>query len=162
MHILNYILNMSDIYLRYYQLGNILEISSTNDFYEISVPVTLPSRCGIYLQYPSYLIYDQYKSSYTCYMKTGHVIYQTYLSTLLVYNRDITNWVISSRYPRQMTSMKFRYQSRYRLGVVYTCNILQNFVEVIYQGYLEDMNQLFISQVYVRHIQDINQYMHSI
>ncbi len=52
MHILNYILNMSDIYLRYEQLVRILEISPTNDFYEISVPVTLPSRCGIYLQYP--------------------------------------------------------------------------------------------------------------
>ena len=95
-------------------------------------------------------------------METGHVIYQTYLSKLLVYTRDMNNWFISLRYPRQMTSTKFRYQSRYRLGVVYTCNILQNFVEVIYQGYLEDMNQLFISQVYVRHIQDINQYMHSI
>ena len=41
----------------------------------------------------------------------------------LTYTRDIPNWFISSRYPLQMTSTKFRYQSRYRLGVVYTCNI---------------------------------------
>ncbi len=33
----------------------ILHISPTNDFYEKSVPVTLPYRCGIYLQYPSYI-----------------------------------------------------------------------------------------------------------
>ena len=43
---------MYGISLRYSQLGNILDISLTNDFYEISVPVTLPSRCGIYPQYP--------------------------------------------------------------------------------------------------------------
>ena len=42
------------IYLRYSHLCNILKISPTNDFYEISVPVTLPSRCGIYLQYPKW------------------------------------------------------------------------------------------------------------
>ena len=58
-------------------------------------------------------------------MKTGHVIYQTHLSKLMVYTRDIPYWFISSesRYPLQMTSTKFRYQSRYCLGVVYTCNI---------------------------------------
>ena len=39
-------------YLKYDHLCNIPEISLTNDFYEILVPVTLPSRCGIYLQYP--------------------------------------------------------------------------------------------------------------
>ena len=37
-------------------------------------------------------------------MKTGHVIYQTHLSKLLVYTRDMNNWFISSRYPLQMTS----------------------------------------------------------
>ncbi len=33
-----------------------LEISPTNDFYEISVPVTLPYMRGIYLQYPSDIV----------------------------------------------------------------------------------------------------------
>ncbi len=37
------------IYLRYEHLCNIPEISLTNDFYEILVPVTLLSRYGIYL-----------------------------------------------------------------------------------------------------------------
>ncbi len=40
-------------------------------------------------------------------MKTGHVIYQTYLSKLLVYTRDMNDWFISSRYPE---------------GKVYTCS----------------------------------------
>ncbi len=47
------------MWLSYDHLCNIPEISLTNDFYEISVPVTLPSRCGIYLQYPKYT-YLQY------------------------------------------------------------------------------------------------------
>ncbi len=34
------------IYLRYNHLCLILDIPPMNDFYEISVPVTLPSRCG--------------------------------------------------------------------------------------------------------------------
>ena len=62
----------------------------------------------------------------------------------LTYTWDITDWVISSRYPRQMTSTKFRYQSRYRLGVVYTCNIRRR--------YLEDITQVGISQVYDNYI----------
>ncbi len=52
---------MYGIYLRYSQLGNIPEISLTNDFYEISVPVTLLVPCpvtllvpyGVYLPYPA-------------------------------------------------------------------------------------------------------------
>ncbi len=42
------------MWLTYDRLCDILHISPTNDFYEISefsVPVTLPYRCGIYLQY---------------------------------------------------------------------------------------------------------------
>ena len=35
---------MYGIYLRYDHLCDILKISLTNDFYEISVPVTLPNR----------------------------------------------------------------------------------------------------------------------
>jgi hypothetical protein len=45
---------MYGIYLKYDHLCDILEISPTNDFYEISVPVTLPYMRGIYLQYPKY------------------------------------------------------------------------------------------------------------
>jgi hypothetical protein len=41
-HILYYILHMYGIYLRYDHLCDVLEICPTNDFYEISVPVTLP------------------------------------------------------------------------------------------------------------------------
>ena len=41
------------MWLSYDHLCNIPEISLTNDFYKISVTVTFPSRCGIYLQYPS-------------------------------------------------------------------------------------------------------------
>ena len=44
---------IAGIYLIYDQLVDILDISPTNDFYEISVPVTLPSRGDIYLPYPS-------------------------------------------------------------------------------------------------------------
>ena len=51
-------LNMYGICQRYSHLCNILAISHTNDFYEISVPVTLPSRCGIYLQYPKSFVGD--------------------------------------------------------------------------------------------------------
>ena len=55
---------IAGIYLIYDQLVDIQEISPTNDFYEISVPVTLPSRGGIYLTYP--------------YLPVGHIsgIYQ--------------------------------------------------------------------------------------
>ncbi len=44
---------MYGIYLRYDHLCDILEISPTNDFYEILVPVTLPYMRSVYLQYPS-------------------------------------------------------------------------------------------------------------
>ena len=41
------------MWLSYDHLCNIPEISLTNDFYEILVPVTLPYMRGIYLQYPT-------------------------------------------------------------------------------------------------------------
>ena len=102
------------------------------------------------INYTNYVIYQNIYVIYLIYDKR-QVIYQEYISTLLVYPRDIPTCVISSRYPIQMTSTKFRYQSRYRLGVVYTCNI-RNFVEVICRGCLEDITQLFISLVYTNNL----------
>ena len=76
------------------------------------------------INYTDYVIYHDIYVIYLIY-ETSNVIYQEYLSKLLVYPRDITTCGIFSRYSLQMTSTKFRYQSRYRLGVVYTCNILR-------------------------------------
>ena len=62
----------------------------------------------------------------------------------MVYTWDIWNWVTSLRCPRQMTSTKFWYQSRYRLGMVYTCNIHTGIY--LYGIYLQ------MSQVYTNNL----------
>ncbi len=55
----NYTWYINVIYLRYdhFKLCYILHISPTNDFYEISVPVTLQYRGGIYQE-----IHDWYQN----------------------------------------------------------------------------------------------------
>ena len=50
----------------------------------------------------------------------------------MAYTWDMITCAISSRYLRQMTSTKFRYQSRYRICVVYTYNIRSICVEYTY------------------------------
>ena len=47
---------ISGMWLAYDHLCDILHISPTNDFYEISVPVTLRYMRGVYLQYPKDIV----------------------------------------------------------------------------------------------------------
>ena len=79
-YILNYMLHIAGIDLIYDQLVDIQEISPTNDFYEISVPVTLPSRSGIYLQYPQPVTLPSRRGKYLQYPSDIAGIYHTYIS----------------------------------------------------------------------------------